>query len=701
MTDTDHRIQSDVTDIATASQEFLADYQQTLEQDIAQITLPGIIRQQYDFVSCLKHQNNKQVYLVSHRQTGDEAILRVMQDEGQGTTKLQRDQEYAILSQLDFFGIPKVYGSWVEGRQSFLLREYFSGRPLDAVLSKGRLDIKSIVAFSIQLCAILGYLHNQTPPVIHRDIKPGNIIVMPDGRLGLTDFGIARTYKEHSDSDTSYEGTLLYAPPEQFGFSQSTPLSDIYALGIVMLCMATGSPMRQGIDERVRDRRLRAIIKRCVAFDPKDRFQSVQELAERLGRIQHFQQASQKIGRLTGLGSLFGRLTGSGSLFGRLVEFGQQTRLTNLSQRAKLAFAATMLSLLLITDIGLFALVANPDLQVSLGLVPASNQAGPPSSSGNWGTNTNPQLLNPNVLGSSANPYEAQGYQLGDLLNSTDNIGNLTGNITNGGYAVESKDAIYLAFDDGVYRMNRQTESIDLVVKINKPRSLNYHHGLLYVASDDGIFCLDPSTFTVLWHSESLAEQLFIMDNRLFYTNMLDKLRLYEINLSNGYTQAIISQTTGFYRNLTGGFQYLTLEGNGSQILQSLVDKTGLPAMYAITGIEEAAWLCAYGSHLYFYDSSLESVLAGTSVDGAGYNVLAKGSCSHIVACNYGVFYISPATGELAVYRFSDGNVQTVIRQGVASYCLAGDWVFYKTKDNTNELRMVHLDGSDDQLVRL
>jgi serine/threonine protein kinase len=254
--------------------EFLSGYQRTLETEVAKVELPPQLFELFQFESCLKHKDGKEVYLVIDRRTGGRAILRsTAVDAGD-----KADAEYQILYRLDYPGIPKTFGSFIADKRSYIVREYFVGHPLDAVIAQGVMSAEQIFPLARSLCAILGYLHAQTPPVIHRDIKPQNIILLPNGAVGLTDFGIARTFKPGSDSDTQYVGTLPYAPPEQYGYAQSTGQTDIYALGIVLIYLATGSPNRQNLTAKITDKRLLDLIQKCIAFDPANRFRTVGQI---------------------------------------------------------------------------------------------------------------------------------------------------------------------------------------------------------------------------------------------------------------------------------------------------------------------------------------------------------------------------------------------------------------------------------------
>lgn len=126
-----------------------------------------------------------------------------------------------------------------------------------------------------QLLDVLAVLHQQTPPIIHRDIKPENIFY--DGKkLILADFDIARNMQEDADRDTRILGSVGYAAPEQFGFSQSGPASDFYAVGVLMNVLYTGCLP----SVRLYKGPEREIIEKATHINSQKRYQSAREFKD-------------------------------------------------------------------------------------------------------------------------------------------------------------------------------------------------------------------------------------------------------------------------------------------------------------------------------------------------------------------------------------------------------------------------------------
>ncbi|HIQ04220.1 MAG TPA: protein kinase, partial [Anaerolineae bacterium] len=148
--------------------------------------------------------------------------------------------EALILARLSHPHIPKVHRHFIENDRYHLIMDFIEGQDLQAILDRrgGKgLPEEQVLSWAMQICAVLEYLHGQTPPVIFRDLKPANVMLRPDGDVSLIDFGIAKLF------NPARQGTLIgtpgYAAPEQYqGLAE--PRSDIFALGATLHHLLTG-----------------------------------------------------------------------------------------------------------------------------------------------------------------------------------------------------------------------------------------------------------------------------------------------------------------------------------------------------------------------------------------------------------------------------------------------------------------------------
>lgn len=186
----------------------------------------------------------------------------------------------------------------------YLVMDYIEGVTLGEYISAGPepLAVKSILRYARQLLEVLQYLHGQHPPIVHRDMKPGNIMLTGGDELLLIDFGIARKFKSGGGEDTEKLGTVGFAAPEQYGGGQSHPVSDLYGLGALLLYMATGgqfSRWQPGMENELRSRLPDAmipVIRRLLRHHPEDRYQNAAEVLLALepieAEIEHIQGSS-------------------------------------------------------------------------------------------------------------------------------------------------------------------------------------------------------------------------------------------------------------------------------------------------------------------------------------------------------------------------------------------------------------------------
>mgnify|MGYP004453496477 CR=1 FL=1 len=184
-----------------------------------------------------------------------------------------------------FEHLPRILDYSQTETECTVVMEYIAGHTLsDEVYER---DASPQLAASIfpQVCDAVRELHESfDPPIIHRDIKPSNIMIAWSG-VYLIDLGIARTFDDEARDDTRHLGTKAYAPPEQFGYSQTDERSDVYALGMLLYYLLTEEnpdPVLAGSsfnNEKI-PAMLRPILTRATSFDPNARYQSVLELKE-------------------------------------------------------------------------------------------------------------------------------------------------------------------------------------------------------------------------------------------------------------------------------------------------------------------------------------------------------------------------------------------------------------------------------------
>ncbi|HKV58392.1 MAG TPA: protein kinase [Ktedonobacteraceae bacterium] len=156
--------------------------------------------------------------------------------------------EAKILSRLNHPNLPAFTDFFTEDARHFLVMEYIDGSTLEDLLERNGhpFSERRVLGWARQLCDVLEYLHSQQPPVIFRDMKPGNVMLSRTGRIKLIDFGIARLFRNSGSQDTQLLGTPGFAPPEQYGSAQTDERSDIYSLAMTLYQLMTCSVSENG-----------------------------------------------------------------------------------------------------------------------------------------------------------------------------------------------------------------------------------------------------------------------------------------------------------------------------------------------------------------------------------------------------------------------------------------------------------------------
>lgn len=210
--------------------------------------------------------------------------------------------EAKLLAMLKHSNLPKVTDYFVEpnGRQ-YLVMEFIEGKDLDeVVMAKGKLSEKEALDLLNGIFDAVSYLHSQSPPIIHRDIKPPNIKITSQGQAVSVDFGIAKVGGASVKTSTGAKGfTPSFAPIEQFGRGRTDERSDIYALGETLYFCLTGrflapaTEIAAGTEHLIPVRQLNssvsehaeAAIGKAMALAQNQRFGGVKEFCNALVAI--------------------------------------------------------------------------------------------------------------------------------------------------------------------------------------------------------------------------------------------------------------------------------------------------------------------------------------------------------------------------------------------------------------------------------
>lgn len=212
-------------------------------------------------------------------------------------------QEAQAAANLSHPNIVNMYDWGREGETYYIVMEYVNGTDLKSLVAqRGPLDPTKVAEYGQQVCAALSVAHGYD--IIHRDIKPHNLVLTPDGTIKVMDFGIARAGNTTMTQTGSVLGTAQYISPEQAQGKSLGPASDLYSLGVTLYELVTGrlpfdaetpvaTALAQVNEEPVPPRQVRpsmppaleAVILRAMRKNPADRYHSAAEMREDLKRV--------------------------------------------------------------------------------------------------------------------------------------------------------------------------------------------------------------------------------------------------------------------------------------------------------------------------------------------------------------------------------------------------------------------------------
>jgi eukaryotic-like serine/threonine-protein kinase len=210
----------------------------------------------------------------------------------------QFHREATILAGLRHPYLPRVTDHFnIAGQGQYLVMDFIEGNDLkEWIASKGVIDEEEAVLIATAVCDGLIYLHGLTPPIVHRDIKPGNIKITPTGQVYLVDFGLAKVAQKGENTEVGAQAlTPGYAPPEQYG-KGTDPRSDVYSMGATLYAALTGKVPEDSLARAMGSvkltpihvhnpnvsQRLESVINKSMQVIPDNRFQTIADLKNAL-----------------------------------------------------------------------------------------------------------------------------------------------------------------------------------------------------------------------------------------------------------------------------------------------------------------------------------------------------------------------------------------------------------------------------------
>ena len=215
------------------------------------------------------------IVLVRNRESGIRCVKKLL--------TIYDTSIYAYLMSHPVEQMPEILELYESSNCLIVIEKYVEGSTVEQLLEQALFSEDRAVHIARQVCTILDRLHHLSTPIIHRDVKPSNIIVTPDDTVILLDVNAAKWYAPDRTDDTRYLGTRFYAAPEQagYGLSASSVKADIYAVGMLLNVMITGDFPKA---KRARGE-IWEVIRRCIRLDPEERY-AAEELILELDRIE-------------------------------------------------------------------------------------------------------------------------------------------------------------------------------------------------------------------------------------------------------------------------------------------------------------------------------------------------------------------------------------------------------------------------------
>lgn len=274
------------------------------------VEIGTVIAQRYVVLEFVAEGGMGQLYKVSDRKLeGVVRALKVIKSDQslQKHKNLDRESEAKVLTLLNHQGLPRIYDRFLEtqDQDEMIVMDWVEGNNLEQIIRKQQITLtyEIIVSLGLQLIEAIHYLHQQSPPIIHRDIKSTNVMVDVAGQVKLIDFGISKLHSSQLHRPTIAIGTPGFASPEQMNGTPTDERSDIFSFGCILFYMCsegTKLPTQQDLQ------RIEYVVHRQLSHMPVAFRQLILQCLqpERSLRLQHAGQVKEMLRLMMGKQSL-------------------------------------------------------------------------------------------------------------------------------------------------------------------------------------------------------------------------------------------------------------------------------------------------------------------------------------------------------------------------------------------------------------